>query len=89
MTQLDNAYKSTLDTMGYRPLYSKGTVYVNPNPITITTEPERITVPAVRYVMDIDAVVNDADARNKVFIDLIRERMNGKEEVIGDNKDYE
>ena len=89
VTQLDNAYKSTLDTMGYRPLYSKGTVYVNPNPITITTEPERITVPAVRYVMDIDAVVNDADARNKVFIDLIRERMNGKEEVIGDNKDYE
>lgn len=75
VTQLDNAYKSTLDTMGYRPLYSKGTVYVNPNPITITTEPERITVPAVRYVMDIDAVVNDAYARNKVFMDLIMERM--------------
>lgn len=75
VTQLDNAYKSTLDTIGYRPLFSKGTVYVNPNPITITTEPERIIVPAVRYVMDIDAVVNDADLRNKTFMDLIRERM--------------
>ena len=59
---------------------SKGTVYVNSNPITITTEPERIIVPAVRYVMDIDAVVNDAEARNKVFMDLIRERMKTEEE---------
>ena len=75
VTQLDDAYKSTLDTIGYRPLFSKGTVYVNPNPITITTEPERVIVPAVRYVMDMDAVVNDADARNKTFMDLIRERM--------------
>lgn len=82
VTQLDNAYKSTLDTMGYRPLYSKGTVYVNPNPITITTEPERLTVPAVRYVMDIDAVVNDADSRNKVFMDLILERMKAAENEV-------
>ena len=80
VTQLDNDYKSTLDTMGYRPLLSKGTVYVNSNPITITTEPERVIVPAVRYVMDIDAVVNDAEARNKVFMDLIRERMKADEE---------
>jgi anti-sigma regulatory factor (Ser/Thr protein kinase) len=75
VTQLNNDYKSTLDTMGYRPLFSKGTVYVNPNPITITTEPERITVPAVRYIMDMDAVINDADARNRTFMDLIKERM--------------
>lgn len=80
VTQLDDAYKSTLDTIGYRPLFSKGTVYVNPNPITITTEPERIIVPAVRYVMDIDAVVNDADLRNRTFMDLIRERMKYTEE---------
>ena len=80
VTQLDDAYKSTLDTIGYRPLFSKGTVYVNPNPITITTEPERVIVPAVRYVMDIDAVVNDADLRNKTFMDLIRERMRYTEE---------
>lgn len=75
VTQLNDDYKSTLDTIGYRPLFSKGTVYVNPNPITITTEPERITVPAVRYIMDIDAVVNDADARNQTFMDLIRKRI--------------
>lgn len=82
VTQLDEDYKATLDTMGYRPLFSKGTVYVNANPITIATEPERIIVPAVRYVMDIDAVVKDADARNKTFMDLIRERMKETEETV-------
>lgn len=80
VTQLDEEYKATLDTIGYRPLFSKGTVYVNANPITISTEPERIIVPAVRYVMDIDAVVKDADARNKTFMDLIREKMRAVED---------
>ena len=47
--------------------------------ITITTEPERINGPAVRYVMDIDAVVNDAEAHNKIFMDLIRDRMKTEE----------
>lgn len=75
VTQMDDAYQATLNSIGYQPLYSKGTVYVNTNPITITMQPERIIVPAVRYIMDIDAVVNDADARNKTFIDLIRDRI--------------
>ena len=82
VTQLDDAYKSTLDTIGYRPLFSKGTVYVNPNPITITTEPERVIVPAVRYVMDLNAVVKDADARNKTFMDLIRKKESGGQELL-------
>lgn len=75
VTQLDDAYQSTLNTIGYQPLFSNGTVYVNTNPITITMRPEKISVPAVRYIMDIDAVVNDADARNKAFMNLIQERM--------------
>lgn len=79
VTQLDDEYQSTLNTIGYQPLFSNGTMYVNTNPITITMKPEKISVPAVRYVMDIDAVVNDADARNKAFIDLIQERMNSLE----------
>ena len=75
VTQLDDDYQATLNTIGYQPLYSKGTVYVNTNPITITMRPEKVVVPAVRYIMDIDAVVEDADARNKAFIDLIQEKM--------------
>lgn len=75
VTQFDDAYQATLNTIGYQPLYSKGTVYVNTNPITITMRPEKISVPAVRYVMDIDAVVEDADARNKAFMDIIQEKV--------------
>jgi len=75
VTQLDDDYQSTLNTIGYQPLYSKGTVYVNTNPITISMNPEKITIPAVRYVMDIDAVIKDSDARNKAFMDLIKEKM--------------
>lgn len=81
VTQLDEDYQATLNTMGYQPLYSKGTVYVNTNPVTIRMNPERISVPAVRYIMDIDAVVNDADARNRTFIDFIRERVKSQDEL--------
>ena len=80
VTQLDDDYQATLNTIGYQPLYSKGTVYVNTSPITISMRPEKISVPAVRYIMDIDAVVNDADARNHTFIDLIRERIKSQDE---------
>lgn len=79
VTQLDSEYKATLDTIGYSPLYSKGTVFVNTNPITVSFEPEKIRVPAVRYIMDIDSVINDAAARNKSFIDILREHL--KDEV--------
>lgn len=79
VTELDSEYKATLDTIGYQPLYSKGTVFVNTNPITVSFEPEKIRVPAVRYVMDIDAVINDADARNKAFMDILRDHIKGEE----------
>ena len=79
VTELDSEYKATLDTIGYQPLYSKGTVFVNTNPITVSFEPEIIRVPAVRYVMDIDAVINDADARNKAFMDILRDHIKEEE----------
>ncbi len=60
-------------------LYSKGTVFVITNPITVSFEPEIIRVQAVRYVMDIDAVINDADARNKAFMDILRDHIKGEE----------
>lgn len=80
VTQLDSEYKATLNTIGYQPLFSKGTVFVNTNPITVSFEPELIKVPAVRYIMDMDAVVNDAAARNKSYIDILMEHI--KEEQV-------
>lgn len=75
VAELDNEYKSHLSTAGYHPLYSKGTVFVNTTDITVNWE-TGIKVPATRYVMDFAALVDDADARNKTFLDIIKGKFN-------------
>ena len=57
VVELDNDYKSHLSSAGYHPLYSKGNVFVNTNDITVDWE-SGIKIPAVRYILDLDAVVN-------------------------------
>ena len=74
VVELDNEYKSHLSTAGYQPLYSKGSVFVNTTAITVDWE-SGIKIPAVRYVLDFDAVINDADARNKTFLNLIKSKI--------------
>ena len=77
IVELDNDYKSHLSSAGYHPLYSKGNVFVNTNDITVDWE-SGIKIPAVRYIMDIDAVINDADARNYTFLNLIKSKFETK-----------
>lgn len=74
VVELDNDYKSHLSSAGYHPLYSKGNVFVNTNDITVNWE-SGIKIPAVRYILDFDAVVNDADARNLTFLNLIKSKF--------------
>jgi len=74
VAELDNEYKSHLSTAGYHPLYSKGTVFVNTADITVNWD-TGIKIPAVRYVMDFDALINDANARNQTFLDLIKSKF--------------
>ena len=71
IVELDNDYKAVLSTAGYQPLFSKGSVFVHTGEITVDWE-SRTKIPAIRYVLDFDALVNDADARNKTFLDLIK-----------------
>ena len=75
VTELDNEYKSHLSTAGYHPLYSKGTVFINTTDITIDWN-SQTKIPAVRQVMDFDALIDDADARNKAFLDIIKGKFN-------------
>ena len=74
VVELDNDYKSHLSSAGYHPLYSKGNVFVNTNDITVDWE-SGIKIPSVRYILDFDAVVNDADARNQTFLNLIKSKF--------------
>ena len=71
---LDNDYKALLSTAGYQPMYSKGNIFVHTGDITVDWE-SRTKIPAVRYILDFDALVNDADARNKTFLDLIKSKF--------------
>lgn len=74
VAELDNEYKSHLSTAGYHPLYSKGCIFVNTTDITVDWE-TGIKIPAVRYVMDFDAIVSDAGARNLTFLNLIKSKF--------------
>lgn len=74
VAELDNEYKSHLSTAGYHPLYSKGCIFVNTTDITVDWE-TGIKIPAVRHVLDFDAIVSDADARNLTFLNLIKSKF--------------
>lgn len=74
VVELDNDYKAVLSTAGYQPLYSKGCVFVHTGEITVDWE-SRTKIPAIRYMLDFDALVNDADSRNKTFLNLIKSKF--------------
>lgn len=74
VVELDNDYKALLSTAGYQPMYSKGNIFVHTGDITVDWE-SRTKIPAVRYILDFDALVNDADARNKTFLSLIKSKF--------------
>lgn len=75
VAELDSEYKAHLSTAGYHPLYSKGTVFVNTTDITVNWE-SGVKIPAARYVMDFNALIEDANARNKTFLDIIKGNFN-------------
>ncbi|MEI8045837.1 MAG: ATP-binding protein [Bacteroidota bacterium] len=59
----------------YHQLYSKGKVYYKPKEVVLKINP-RVAVPVGMYIMDFDAVVNDADARNSTFLNIIKSKFN-------------
>jgi len=58
-------------------LYSNGKVYYKNKEVVIQINP-RESVPVGIYIMDFDAVVNDADARNSTFLNIIKSKFNRK-----------
>lgn len=74
---LDEEYEAHLDSAGYTPMYSDGIVYFSTNPISVQVRPQKISVPANRYVMDYKALINDAGRRNELFLRLIKESIPG------------
>lgn len=59
----------------YHKLYSNGKVYYKTKDVVMQINP-RIAMPVGMYIMDFDAVVNDADARNSTFLNIIKSKFN-------------
>jgi hypothetical protein len=64
----------------YKELYSSGKMYYRETKVAITinkTE-EKLRLPIGVFIWDIDAVINDAGARNSAFLSLIKSKFSDK-----------
>jgi hypothetical protein len=61
----------------YHQLYSNGKVYYKPKEVVLQMNP-KVTMPMGVYLMDFDAVVEDADVRNSTFLNIIKSKFNRK-----------
>lgn len=59
----------------YHQLYSNGKIYYKPQEVVLQKNP-RYSVPIGIYIMDYDAVVNDADVRNSTFLNILKNKFN-------------
>jgi len=76
IVEFDEEYELHLES-DYHQLYSNGKVYYRPKEVVLQKNP-RIAVPIGIYIMDFDAVVDDADARNSTFLNIIKSKFNKK-----------
>ena len=67
-------YQLHLLSNEYKQLFSHGKIYCRSKNIAISTEPYT-TVIANIFIMDIDAVVLDADSRNTTFMNLLKKEF--------------
>jgi hypothetical protein len=58
----------------YHKLYSNGKVYYRNKDVVLQLNP-RISIPIGLFIMDFDAVVNDADIRNSTFLNIIKSKF--------------
>jgi len=58
----------------YHKLYSNGKVYYRNKEVVLQLNP-RISIPIGLFIMDFDAVVSDADARNSTFLNIIKSKF--------------
>lgn len=63
-----------LKTNKYKPLFSKGKVYYNEKEVAVNVNTDEIVI-ANTFIMDIDAVANDAAARNETFLKILKHQF--------------
>lgn len=61
----------------YTELYSTGKMYYQETNIAIQLNPV-VRVPIAMFILDLDSVIKDADARNSTFLNLIKSQFHKK-----------
>ena len=74
IVDIDDRYKLHLINNGYTPLFSKGEVYFRSKSIQ-TDLNGSLKVIQNSYIMDYNALVNDADSRNSTFLKIIHNKI--------------
>lgn len=74
IVEFDDDYELHLQSNGYHKLYSKGKVYVRNKDIPLTLNSSE-KLPMNLCIMDFDALVFDADARNSTFLNVIKSKF--------------
>lgn len=75
---IDDSYAMHLETREFAPLYSKGRVYSKNLNVSIAPYPNQEKVPATIFIMDIDTITQDADARNSTFLNILKSKFKDK-----------
>lgn len=73
IAEITNEYGDSLLEREYKPLFSRGRAFYNQ--INVMETESRQMYPIDVYIMDCEAFINDAEARNDVFLEFLRKRM--------------
>jgi hypothetical protein len=73
IVDIDEDYRFHLSDAEYKKLYSNGKLYYKLMNVTLS-ETEKI--PTGIFIMDFDAIVSDADARNSAFLSILKNKFN-------------
>ncbi|MDR0666829.1 MAG: ATP-binding protein [Campylobacteraceae bacterium] len=74
IVEISEDYKYHLFDENYNELYSNGKLFYKFTEVTLEISP-LVKVPMGIFIMDIDAVVKDADARNSTFLNIIKSKF--------------
>lgn len=74
IVEIDNPYLLHLKDADFAPVFSKGKIYYKAKKAYLDAESEKFVI-AHTYIMDYKAVVEDADARNSTFLNILKQQF--------------
>lgn len=66
-----------LKTNKYKPLFSKGKVFYNEKEVAVDVDTDDVVI-ANTFIMDIDAMADDAAARNETFLKILKQQFESR-----------